>query len=43
VALSAIGGVPEEIPCDRMKTAVIGEDEAGVINQDAALVARLRV
>lgn len=25
-----MGGVPEEILYDRMKTAVIGEDEAGV-------------
>lgn len=30
-AFAALGGVPEEILYDRMKTAVIGEDEAGVV------------
>ena len=29
-AFAAMDGVPEEILYDRMKTAVIGEDEAGV-------------
>lgn len=40
-AFDAIGGVPEEILYDRMKTAVIGEDEAGVVTYDASLVALL--
>lgn len=40
-AFSAIGGVPEEILYDRMKTAVIGEDEAGVVTYNASLVALL--
>ena len=40
-AFEAMGGVPEEILYDRMKTAVIGEDEAGVITYNAALVALL--
>ncbi len=30
-AFEAIGGVPREILYDRMKTAVIGEDEAGIV------------
>ncbi|MBV1692310.1 DDE-type integrase/transposase/recombinase [Novosphingobium sp. G106] len=30
-AFEAIGGVPREIPYDRMKTAVLGEDEDGRI------------
>ena len=38
---AALGGVPEEILYDRMKTAVIGEDEAGVVTYNAALVALL--
>jgi hypothetical protein len=33
--------VPEEILYDRMKTAVIGEDDAGVVTYNAALVALL--
>lgn len=40
-AFEAIGGVPEEILYDRMKTAVIGEDEAGVVSYNASLVALL--
>src|SRR6056297_638780 len=40
-AFSALDGVPEEILYDRMKTAVIGEDESGVITYNAALVALL--
>jgi transposase len=40
-AFEAIGGVPEEILYDRMKTAVIGEDDAGVVIYNAALVALL--
>lgn len=40
-AFEAMGGVPEEILYDRMKTAVIGEDEAGVITYNASLVALL--
>ena len=35
------GCVPEEILYDRMKTAVIGEDEAGVVTYNASLVALL--
>lgn len=34
-----MGGVPGEILYDRMKTAVIGEDEAGVVTYNASLVA----
>ena len=41
-AFAALGGVPEEILYDRMKTAVIGEDEAGVVTYNAALVALLK-
>jgi transposase len=40
-AFEAMGGVPEEILYDRMKTAVIGEDESGVITYNPALVALL--
>ncbi|WP_111735876.1 IS21 family transposase [Roseovarius amoyensis] len=40
-AFSDMGGVPEEILYDRMKTAVIGEDEAGVATYNASLVALL--
>lgn len=40
-AFEAMGGAPEEILYDRMKTAVIGEDEAGVITYNSALVALL--
>ena len=40
-AFEAIGGVPEEVLYDRMKTAVIGEDEAGVVTYNASLVALL--
>ena len=37
-AFAAIGGVPREILYDRMKTAVIGEDENGLIVYNRALV-----
>jgi len=40
-AFGAMGGSPEHILYDRMKTAVIGEDEAGVITYNASLVALL--
>ncbi len=40
-AFSAMGGAVEEILYDRMKTAVTGEDEAGVVSCNAALVALL--
>lgn len=40
-AFEAMDGVPEEILYDRMKTAVIGEDEAGVVTYNASLVALL--
>ncbi len=40
-AFEAIGGVPEEILYDRMKTAVIGEDAVGVVSYNASLVALL--
>ncbi|PVH27224.1 IS21 family transposase [Pararhodobacter oceanensis] len=40
-AFTAIGGVPAEILYDRMKTAVVGEDEAGVVTYNASLVALL--
>lgn len=40
-AFAALDGVPREILYDRMKTAVIGEDEAGVITYNASLVALL--
>lgn len=40
-AFAAMGGAVEEILYDRMKTAVIGEDEAGVVTYNAALVALL--
>jgi len=40
-AFEAMGGSPEHILYDRMKTAVIGEDEAGVVTYNASLVALL--
>ncbi len=40
-AFDAMGSAPEEVLYDRMKTAVIGEDEAGVITYNPALVALL--
>lgn len=40
-AFEAMGGAPEEILYDRMKTAVIGEDEAGVVTYNTSLVALL--
>lgn len=40
-AFKAMGGAPEEILYDRMKTAVIGEDEAGVVTYNGSLVALL--
>ena len=40
-AFDAMGGAPEHILYDRMKTAVIGEDEAGVVTYNTSLVALL--
>lgn len=40
-AFEAMGGVPQEVLYDRMKTAVIGEDEAGIVTYNPALVALL--
>ena len=40
-AFSDKGGMPKEILYDRMKTAVIGEDEADVVQYNASLVALL--
>ena len=40
-AFGAMGGAPEEILYDRMKTAVIGEDEAGIVTYNTSLVALL--
>jgi transposase len=40
-ALAAIGGATAEVLYDRMKTAVIGEDEAGVVAYNPSLVALL--
>ena len=40
-AFDGDGRVPEEILYDRMKTAVIGEDEAGVVTYNTSLVALL--
>lgn len=40
-AFKAMDGVPDEILYDRMKTAVIGEDEAGIVTYNASLVALL--
>lgn len=40
-AFDAMGGVCREILYDRMKTAVIGEDAAGVVTYNASLVALL--
>ena len=40
-AFDAMGGVPEEVLYDRMKTAVIGEDEDGIVTYNASLVALL--
>ena len=40
-AFAAMGGSPEHILYDRMKTAVIGEDEAGVVTYNTSLVALL--
>lgn len=37
-ALEAIGGVPREILCDRMKTAVLGEEPEGLVVYNRALV-----
>ena len=37
-ALEAIGGAPREILYDRMKTAVIGEDEGGLVVYNRGLV-----
>ncbi len=38
-AFADLGGVPEEILYDRMKTAVIGDDEDGAVVYNASLVA----
>jgi len=40
-AFDAMGGSPEHILYDRMKTAVIGEDESGVVTYNTSLVALL--
>lgn len=40
-AFEAMGGSPEHILHDRMKTAVIGEDEAGIVTYNTSLVALL--
>lgn len=40
-AFEAMGGSPEHILYDRMKTAVIGEDESGVVTYNKSLVALL--
>jgi transposase len=40
-AFGAMGGSPEHVLYDRMKTAVIGEDEAGNITYNTSLVALL--
>lgn len=40
-AFEAMGGAPQEVLYDRMKTAVIGEDEAGIVTYNPALVALL--
>ena len=37
-ALEAIGGVPQEILYDRMKTAVIGEDADGLVVYNRGLL-----
>lgn len=40
-AFDAMDGAPEEILYDRMKTAVIGEDDTGVVTYNTSLVALL--
>lgn len=40
-AFGAMGGVPSEVLYDRMKTAVIGEDDAGVVTYNSSLVSLL--
>ncbi len=40
-AFAALGGATTEVLYDRMKTAVIGEDEAGIVTYNASLVALL--
>jgi transposase len=40
-AFEALGGAPEEILYDRMKTAVVGQDAAGVVTYNTSLVALL--
>jgi len=40
-AFEAMDGAPQEILYDRMKTAVIGEDDAGIVTYNPALVALL--
>ena len=39
-AFEALGGAPEEILYDRMKTAVIGEDAVGVVTYNRLSVVR---
>jgi transposase len=41
-AFTAMGGSPREVLYDRMKTAVIGEDNEGVVQYNSSLVALLR-
>ena len=40
-AFEAMGGAPEHILYDRLKTAEIGEDEAGIVTSNTSLVALL--
>ena len=40
-AFEAMGGSPEHILYDRMKTAVIGEDESGIVTYNTSLVSLL--
>ena len=40
-AFGAIGGTPREVLYDRMKTAVLGEDERGVVQYNSALLTLL--
>ena len=41
-AFDAMGGAREEILCDRMKTAVIGEDKTGIVTYNTSLVSLLK-
>ena len=40
-AFECLGGAPSEVLYDRIKTAVVGEDEEGVVNYNASLVSPL--